>query len=83
VASGSLPFRTQQSPAWLLDRRYHLDTPVTVSRDEITCRDGESPKSLSDGLRSPLPRRWVTSDDVFADIGCGKGRIVVRASRSL
>jgi hypothetical protein len=73
----------QQSAAWLVDRRYHLDTAASVSRDEITCRDGESPTSLSDGVPSPLPRRWITSDDMFADIDCGKGRIVVQASRSL
>jgi hypothetical protein len=81
--SASLVFRMQQSAARLLDRRYWLDTAATVSRDELGCRDGErsSEPSRRLTLTVALPRRWVTSDDVFAEIGGGKSRIVVQAAR--
>jgi SAM-dependent methyltransferase len=83
MESASLVFRMQQSAARLLDRRCHLDTATTVSRDEISCRDGERCNEPSQWLTLTvaLPRRWVTSDDVFADIGCGKGKIVVQAAQ--
>lgn len=85
MESGSLPFRMQQSAAWLLDRRYHLDTAATVSRDKSLAETARALRAfqMAYAHRCPLHWRWATSDDMFADIGSGKGRIVVRASRSL
>jgi SAM-dependent methyltransferase len=81
--SASLVFRMQQSAARLLDRRYYLHTAATVGRDELGHRDGERSNEPSRWLTLTvaLPRGWVTCDDVFADIGCGEGEIVVRAAR--
>jgi hypothetical protein len=81
--SASLVFRMQQSAARLLDHRYYLDTTATLGRDEYGCRDGERSKDPSRWLTLTvaLPRRWVTCDDVLAEIGCGEGKIVVQAAR--
>jgi SAM-dependent methyltransferase len=67
-----------------LDRRQGLDTAHPVGRDELGYDVPERDAyTASPWLALPiaLPRREVTEEDVFVDLGSGKGRIVLQAAR--
>lgn len=67
----------------LLERRYGLDTSGHVDAAELGYGDGERFRYEPSGwlsLRTALPRRHVSSTDVFADLGSGKGRVIFQAA---
>lgn len=67
-----------------VDRRHGLDTAQPVGRDELGYDVPERDAyTASRWLALPiaLPRREVTEDDVFVDLGSGKGRVVLQAAR--
>lgn len=72
-----------QCLARLVDRRYRSDTVSLVDRERLGCRPDERAYIPSRWLTLgiALPRRTVASYDVFADIGSGKGRVVLQAAR--
>lgn len=66
------------------ERRFELDTMGRIPLEEFGLADSNrSPYRPSRWLTLPriLPRREVTSDDVFVDLGSGKGRVVFQAAR--
>ncbi|GAA0808000.1 methyltransferase domain-containing protein [Spirilliplanes yamanashiensis] len=73
---------------WLLveiqERRYGIRTSGEVELADLglAAADRRSYKpSPWLGLRRALPRRSVSPDDVFIDIGSGRGRVVFQAAR--
>lgn len=67
----------------LFDRRYGVETEEEVSQADAGVRDPLSTRYQPAGvlnLRRSLPRRTVSSSDVFVDLGSGKGRVVLQAA---
>jgi SAM-dependent methyltransferase len=68
----------------LIERRLGLDTAGRVSLSELDAaapgRENYSPVSWPTLWRA-LPARDVSPDDVFLDLGAGKGRMLVLAAR--
>jgi SAM-dependent methyltransferase len=68
----------------VIDRRQGIETALRVSLHEIGLaapgRIGYTPSPLL-ALRRALRERDVTPEDVLLDIGCGKGRVLVQATR--
>jgi len=67
-----------------VDRRLGLETSDKVSASELgydPARRTEYDPSRWNLLRSTLARDQVSSDDVFVDLGSGKGRVVLEAAR--
>ncbi|MEX1140860.1 MAG: methyltransferase domain-containing protein [Thermoleophilaceae bacterium] len=67
----------------LYERRYKAETTEAVDLDELgLAADGRGRYEPSDWrvLARVLPRRAVSSDDVFVDIGSGMGRVVLQAA---
>jgi SAM-dependent methyltransferase len=68
----------------LIERRLGLDTAGRVSLSELGAgapgRENYSPVSWPTLWRA-LPAKEVTPDDVFLDLGAGKGRMLVLAAR--
>jgi SAM-dependent methyltransferase len=67
----------------VFERRSGIATEGDVDWDELGYEDTRRFRYEPSGWLSlplALPRREVTADDVFADLGCGKGRIVVQAA---
>lgn len=62
----------------LFDRRYGVHTEDWVAPDVAGDRCEYMPYGSS--LRRVLPRREVTDQDVFIDIGSGMGRVVLQAA---
>jgi Histone methylation protein DOT1 len=61
------------------ERRYGVSTDEHVSREALALPDEGSVQYEPAGwltLRRALPRRVMGPDDVFADFGSGKGRVV-------
>jgi SAM-dependent methyltransferase len=68
----------------LYERRYGLQTSQGVELEELGLADPQRVGYFPSGwltLRRILDPAEVSSDDVFADFGSGKGRIVVLAAR--
>jgi len=68
-----------------VDRRLGLDTSGQVGVTELGFdpdRHNDYEPSRWNLLRGALPRSEVSNDDVFVDLGSGKGRVVVEAARS-
>jgi hypothetical protein len=67
----------------LFERRYNIDTAGIVSEQELGLPDPRftryKPSALLT-LRRILPPEAVGPDDVFADFGSGKGRVVLQAA---
>jgi SAM-dependent methyltransferase len=67
----------------LFDRRYGVYTADVVSLEALGVaadgRRGYIPSAWLT-LRRALPRREVTNDDVFIDVGSGMGRVVFQAA---
>lgn len=65
------------------ERRYGVDTAGRTSLDDLGLDGPErvyySPANWL-SLRRALPRRSVRGDDVFLDLGSGKGRVVLQAA---
>ena len=64
-----------------LDRWYRTDTSGKVHLPDV--HDAERIYYIASPwrqLRRALPRREVAETDVFVDIGCGKGRVVLEAA---
>ena len=67
----------------LFDRRYGVETEEPVSTDDAGVFHPESVQYLPAGVLSLcriLPPGLVGPDDVFADLGSGKGRVVLQAA---
>ena len=67
----------------LFDRRYGVETEEGVSQADAGVRDPLSTPYQAAGvlsMRRILPRRTVSSADVFVDLGSGKGRVVLQAA---
>jgi SAM-dependent methyltransferase len=67
-----------------VDRRLGLETSGQVAVSELGYdpdRHGCYEPSRWSLLRGALPRNKVSEDDVFADIGSGKGRVIIEAAR--
>jgi predicted RNA methylase len=64
----------------LLDRCYGVDTAGRIHLDVHDEHRQYYIASRWFTLRKALPRHEVTRDDVFADLGCGKGRMVLEAA---
>lgn len=67
----------------LYERRYGVETSRIVDRDELGLdADGGCRYEPADwrALARALPRRSVSRDDVFVDIGAGMGRVVLQAA---
>ena len=67
----------------LFDRRYGLDTEEAMTTEQAGVDHPDSVDYLPTGVRSLrriLPPRLVGPDDVFVDIGSGKGRVVLQAA---
>lgn len=67
----------------LFDRRYGVETEVEVTSADAGVRDPLSTGYMPAGvlsLRRILPPRAVSPDDVFLDLGSGKGRVVLQAA---
>ena len=67
----------------LFDRRYGVDTEGALTLEELGTTDPRSTEYAPVGLlslRRILPRREVGPDDVFIDVGSGKGRAVLQAA---
>lgn len=65
------------------ERRYGVDTTDTADLDEFGLdADGRLPYAPSNWrvLARVLPRNSISSEDVFVDLGCGKGRVVLQAA---
>jgi len=67
----------------VLDRCFRAETAQTVSRAELGTRDGEVGYEPSRWLTFAvaIPHDWITENDVFLDVGCGKGRVLLQAAR--
>lgn len=67
----------------VIERHYGVDTSEHVSSSELgfgsADRYGYEPSGWL-ALHVALPNTMVTGDDVFADIGSGKGRVVLQAA---
>ena len=64
-----------------LDRWYHTDTSGKVHLPDV--HDAERIYYIASPWRSlprMLPKREVSDTDVFIDVGCGKGRVVLEAA---
>ena len=67
----------------LFDRRYGVETEAGMSTEEAGVTDPDSTRYMPAGLlslRRILPLRLVGPDDVFVDVGSGKGRVVLQAA---
>ncbi|WP_051515621.1 methyltransferase domain-containing protein [Candidatus Blastococcus massiliensis] len=67
----------------LFDRRYGVDTEGVVSPADAGISEPDSMEYRPAGLlalRRILPPRLVGPDDVFVDLGSGKGRVVLQAA---
>lgn len=67
-----------------LDRRADLDTAGHLTREQLGYDQrerGDYQPSRWLALPLALPRRQVGASDVFADLGSGKGRVVLQAAR--
>lgn len=67
----------------MFDRRYGVETESEVSLEELGTTDAYSNRYQALGLlrlRRIVPRREVSRDDVFLDVGSGKGRAVLQAA---
>ncbi len=65
------------------DRRYGVETEEEVSSADAGIHDPHSTPYQPAGvlsLRRILPPRTVSADDVFVDLGSGKGRAVLQAA---
>ena len=67
----------------MFERRYGIDTGDTLDPAELGYSDPDNVGYEPSGWLT-LPRALapssVTGDDVFADLGCGKGRVVLQAA---
>lgn len=67
----------------VFDKRYGIDTDGSLTAADLRLLDpdsrGYAPAYLST-LPRILPHRQVDCDDVFVDIGSGKGRVVLQAA---
>jgi SAM-dependent methyltransferase len=69
----------------IFERRYGIDTGDHVEADELGYSDPDNVGYEPSGwltLHRALAPSSVTGDDVFADLGCGKGRVVLQAAIS-
>ncbi|MEJ8278278.1 hypothetical protein [Pseudonocardia spirodelae] len=69
--------------AVLFERRYGVRTDEVVPLDAFGLEHAERERYGATGwltLRAILPRRTVTADDVFVDLGSGMGRVVLQAA---
>jgi SAM-dependent methyltransferase len=74
-------YRLKQWASRYMDRRHGLDTAEQVPLGEVGPRDRFTyDPSRWSALRAALPRGDVTNDDVFLDLGSGKGRVVLQAA---
>jgi SAM-dependent methyltransferase len=67
----------------VFERRYGIETGDHVEANELGYSDPDNVGYEPSGwltLRRALAPSSVTSDDVFADLGCGKGRVVLQAA---
>jgi hypothetical protein len=67
----------------LFDRRYGLDTDGVIHPGELGFDNPDYTRYAPAGLatlRRLLPPREIGADDVFVDIGSGKGRVVIQAA---
>jgi SAM-dependent methyltransferase len=75
--------RALRAQVGLLERRFGLETSAPVGRDELGLvgeqRHYEPAGWLT--LRRVLRRAEVSKDDVFIDLGSGKGRVLLQAAR--
>jgi len=72
----------QLAGRWV-DHRLGLDTSGQIGVSELgfdSEQHGHYDPSRWSLLRGALPRREVSEDDVFVDLGSGKGRVVVEAA---
>lgn len=70
----------------VVDRRYGVETADTTSRAELGYDRSQRERkyyapSQWRALPVAIPRRSVGPDDVFVDLGSGKGRVVLQAAR--
>jgi precorrin-6B methylase 2 len=73
-----------QASRLLIERRLNADTTGVISREELGFGDEgqwyyEPSPWLS--LRAALRRQRVSNEDVFVDLGSGKGRVVLQAAQ--
>jgi predicted RNA methylase len=65
------------------ERRYGVDTEGWLTQEELGYANADfnmyKPARLT-SLRRILPRKEVTDQDVFLDLGSGKGRVVLQAA---
>lgn len=74
----------QTASALWFDRRRGIDTADPVDLDRLGLADEHRVEYTPSGwwdLRRALRRAHVMPDDVFLDLGSGKGRIVLQAAR--
>lgn len=67
----------------IFGRRYGIETGDHVQSNELGYSDPDNVGYEPSGwltLRRALAPSSVTSEDVFADLGCGKGRVVLQAA---
>jgi 16S rRNA G966 N2-methylase RsmD len=68
----------------LFERRYGVRTAGRIGLDELGVADEDRVYYIPANwwtLRRTLPRREMTADDVFIDLGSGMGRMVLEATR--
>lgn len=68
--------------ATLVDRRRGIETSRTADLGDVATRDlvRYEPSGWR-SLRRVLPTEEVSPDDVFVDLGCGKGRVILEAAQ--
>ncbi len=79
------PYRRARQAASnaLFDRRYGVRTDGEITAEDLGLPDARYEGYMPAGLRSlrrVLPPRDVDDDDVFLDLGSGKGRVVLQAA---
>jgi SAM-dependent methyltransferase len=83
VRAGVLSLRRHVS-AGLIERQRGIETGKVVDLEDLGLAASDRIRYEPSGwldLRRALPRREITSDDVFLDLGAGKGRVVIQAAR--
>ena len=84
-ACARAPYRLlRQTAEALMDRRWGIETAGRAGLGEHRARSGENrgyePSGWLD-LQRTLGRLDVGPEDVFLDLGCGKGRVLLHAAR--